>query len=162
MKRFLLACAVLLLGTTAAHGDGGTMLLHQDSGPFTVTVFAAPQPLHVGMADISVMVQDRTNGEVLLDPVIDVALNQEAPVRLLRAQTGNRLLQAAQVRFPRAGQWTLGITVQRGRDVARFRTTCSVEADHSRVVLLWFYLLLPVAVIVLFAVHQVLQARQSR
>ncbi len=138
------------------------MLLHQDSGPFTVTVFAAPQPLHVGMADISVMVQDRNNGEVLLDPMIEVNLDQEAPVRLLRAQTGNRLLQAAQVRFPRAGQWTLGITVQRGRDVARLRATCSVEADHSRVVLLWFYLLLPVAVIVLFAIHQVLQARQSR
>ncbi len=36
------------------------MLLHQDAGAFTVTLFAAPQPLQVGAADFSVMVQDRS------------------------------------------------------------------------------------------------------
>ncbi len=67
--RPLAAVFMLAMGATAAHGDGGTMLLHQDAGPFTITLFAAPQPLQVGTADFSVMVQDRSSGEVLLDPV---------------------------------------------------------------------------------------------
>ena len=62
MKAFRSPGRVLMLGTwaTAAHGDGGPMLLHQDAGAFTITLFAAPQPLHTGEADLSVMVQDRT------------------------------------------------------------------------------------------------------
>ncbi len=162
MKRFLLAMAVVLLGTTTAHGDGGRMLLHQDSGPFTVTLFAAPQPLSVGVADISVMVQDRISGDVLLDPVIDVTLDQQAPVRLSAGQSSNRLLQAATVHFPRAGKWKVEIAIRRGQDVAQLTTECDVEADHSRATLVWFYCLLPAVVIMLFAVHQGLKMRDSR
>ena len=162
MKRLWLAIAVLLLGTTAARGDGGTMLLHQDGGRFTVTLFAAPQPLHVGSADISVMVQDRSSGDVLLDPVIEVTLDQEPPVRLASGQASNRLLQAATVHFSRPGQWAVAITVQRGKDSASFHTECSVEGDHSRAALVWFYLLLPVVVIAVFVVHQGLKMRQAR
>ena len=65
---------MLGMWATAAHGDGGTMLLHQDAGAFTITLFAAPQPLHAGAADLSVLVQDRSSGEVLLDPVIDLTV----------------------------------------------------------------------------------------
>ncbi len=150
MKRFLLATAVLLLGISKAYGDGGAMLLHQDNGPFTLTLFAAPQPLHVGAADLSVLVQDRGSGEVLLDPVIDLTLAQQPPVRLATGQSSNRLLQAATVQFPRAGRWKLEILVQRGKDVARFSTECSVDADYSRAVLVLFYVLLPAVVIVVF------------
>ena len=162
MRRFLLAAATLLMATTAAYGDGGTLLLHQDSGAFTVTVFAAPEPLQVGAADISVMVQDRSSGEVLLDPVIDVALDQQRPVRLTKGHATNRLLQTATVHFSRAGRWRVGITVERGGEVASFRTECSVVANRSRTLLLWFYLVLPVVVIGLFAIHQGLKTRQAR
>ncbi len=70
----LAAFLMLTMGATAARADGGAMLLHQDAGAFTITLFAAPQPLHTGDADLSVMVQDRSNGEVLLDPVIDLTV----------------------------------------------------------------------------------------
>jgi hypothetical protein len=82
MKGFCRLAAVLALGmwATAARGDGGTMLLHQDAGPFTITLFAAPQPLQAGPADLSVMVQDRSSGEVLLDSMIDVSIAPEAAV----------------------------------------------------------------------------------
>ena len=80
------------------------MLLHQDAGAFTITLFAAPQPLHAGAADLSVMVQDRNSGEVLLDPVIDLTVGRkrgrmQQTVRLARGQASNRLLQAATVHF---------------------------------------------------------------
>jgi hypothetical protein len=163
----LAAFLMLAMGATAAHADGGAMLLHQDAGAFTITLFAAPQPLHTGAADISVMVQDRSSGQVLLDPVIDLTLAPPAAnpapqtVRLAKGQASNRLLQASTVHFSSAGKWHLTLAVRRGNDAAQLVTACTVEPDHSRATLVWFYVLLPVAVILLFIIHQVLKLRSE-
>jgi hypothetical protein len=170
MKLFVRLAAVLVLWmwATSARGDGGTMLLHQDAGPFTITLFAAPQPLQVGAADLSVMVQDRNSGEVLLDSAIDLRVAPEAEralqqtVRLSRGQASNRLLQAATVHFSRAGKWRVMLLVRRGNDVASLSTECVVEPNSSRAVLVWFYILLPAGIILLFVVHQGLKLRQKK
>jgi hypothetical protein len=160
MKR-LCPLAAVLLWATAAYGDGGTMLLHQDAGAFTVTLFAAPQPLHTGAADLSVMVQDRSSGEVLLDPTIDITVGSQPAVRLAIGQASNRLLQAAQVDFPKPGKWSLALSIHRGNDVAQLSTECTVEPDRSRATLVWFYVLLPVGIILLFIIHQALKLRSE-
>jgi hypothetical protein len=153
---------------TVARGDGGTMLLHQDSGPFTITLFAAPQPLQVGVADLSVMVQDRSSGDVLLDPAVDLTIAPEAvdaspqTLRLARGQASNRLLQAATVQFPRSGKWRLTLLVSRGGEAVRLSTECTVEPDRSRALLVWFYVLLPAVLILLFAIHQGLKIHQRK
>jgi hypothetical protein len=163
----LAAWLMLVIGVTAARADGGAMLLHQDAGAFTITLFAAPQPLHTGAADLSVMVQDRSNGEVLLDPVIDLTVAPQAAsatpqtVHLSRGQASNRLLQASTVHFSAAGKWRLTLAVRRGSETAQLVTECTVEPDHSRVTLVWFYVLWPVAIILLFVIHQVLQLRSE-
>jgi hypothetical protein len=169
MKALGPLAAMLILGIWAipAHGDGGTILLHQDAGAFSVTLFAAPQPLHAGPTDLSVMVQDRTSGQVLLDPTIDLTIAPEAAgamqqtVRLEKGQASNRLLQAAGVRFPNPGKWRLSLVVRRGTEVAQLSTDCIVEPDRSRAVLVWFYVLLPVGIILLFALHQGLKFRSE-
>ena len=143
------------------------MLLHQDVGAFTVTLFAAPQPLQVGAADLSVMVQDRASGDVLLDPIIDLTIVPETgnamqqTVRLAKGQASNRLLQAATVHFSSAGKWRLMLLIQRGNDVANLSTECTVEPDRSRATLVWFYVLLPVGIILLFVIHQGLKLRSE-
>jgi hypothetical protein len=152
---------MVALWVATARGDGGAMLLHQDAGAFTLTLFAAPQPLEVGTADFSVLVQDRSTGEVLLDPVIDLTVAGET-VRLNRAQVSNRLLQAATVRFSRPGKQRLTLSVRRGTQIAQLNTDCTVEPDGSRVTLVWFYVLLPVPFILLFVTHQVLKLRSER
>jgi hypothetical protein len=159
--RRLAAVFMLAMGTTAAYGDGGTMLLHQDAGAFTITLFAAPQPLEVGTADFSVLVQDRNSGEVLLDPVLDLTV-AGTTVRLTRGQVSNRLLQAAAVHFPAPGKQRLTLAVRRGSEVAQLTTDCTVEPDRSRAALVWFYVLLPVGVIFLFVIHQGLKLRSER
>ncbi len=169
MKVFYPLVALCMLGmwATAAHGDGGTMLLHQDAGAFTITLFAAPQPLQVGPADLSVMVQDRSSGEVLLDPTIDLTVALEATnalqqtARLATGQASNRLLQAATVHFSRAGKWRLRLLVRRGNEVAQLSTGCTVEPDRSRATLVWFYVLLPIGIILLFVIHQALKLRSE-
>lgn len=143
------------------------MLLHQDAGAFTITLFAAPQPLHVGRADMSVLAQDRRSGEVLLDPIMELTVAPPAPgvrpqtVRLARGQASNHLLQGATVNFSSAGKWRLTLRVQRSSDAAQLSTECKVEPDRSRALLVWFYVLLPVGVILLFVVHQVLKHRSE-
>ena len=168
----LAACLLLAIGATPARADGGAMLLHQDAGAFTITLFAAPQPLHTGAADLSVMVQDRSNGEVLLDPVIDLTVVDltvgpqaanatQQTVRLSKGQASNRLLQASTVHFSAAGKWRLILAVHRGNDSAQLSTECTVEPDHSRATLVWFYVLLPLAIILLFILHQALKFRSE-
>lgn len=163
----LAAFLMLTMGATAARADGGAMLLHQDAGAFTITLFAAPQPLHTGAADLSVMVQDRSSGEILLDPVIDLTVAPAAAsatqqtVRLAKGQASNRLLQASTVHFSSAGKWRVTLAVRRGNDTAQLSAECTVEPDHSRARLVWFYVLLPVGIILLFVIHQVLKLRSE-
>ena len=159
--RRLGAVFVMVLWTMAAHGDGGALLLHQDAGAFTVTLFAAPRPILVGTADFSVLVQDRSTGDVLLDPAIDMTI-AASTIRLSRGQVSNRLLQAANVHFRSSGKQHLTLTIQRGNQTAQLGTDITVEPDHSRAALVWFYVLLPVAVISLFVIHQGLKLRSER
>jgi hypothetical protein len=159
--RRLTAVFMLAIGTMAALGDGGTILLHQDAGAFTITVFATPQPLQVGNADFSVLVQDRSTGDVLLDPILDLTVSG-ATVRLTRGQVSNRLLQAATVHLSSPGKLRLTLAVRRGSDVAQLTTDCTVEPDRSRTTLVWFYVLLPVGIILLFVIHQGLKLRSGR
>jgi hypothetical protein len=161
MKALRALAALLLLGLWArvTYADGGTILLHQDAGAFTVTLFAASQPLRVGPADLSVMVQDKASGDVLLDPVVEVTSASQT-VRLQSGQGGNRLVQAGLITYSHPGDWPITLVVQRGNGVARLSTTCRVEADHSRTLLIWFYVLLPAGIIVLFLLHQTLKQRK--
>jgi hypothetical protein len=163
----LAALLMLVMGAAAARADGGAMLLHQDAGAFTITLFAAPQPLRTGDEDLSVMVQDRTSGEVLLDPIIDLTV-APAPlsaspqtVRLAKGQASNRLLQACTVHFSSAGRWHLALLIRRGHDQAQLSTDCTIEPNRSRATLVWFYILLPVGIILLFVIHQVLKLRSE-
>lgn len=170
MKALSPLAAVLALGlwTTAAYGDGGAILLHRDAGPFTITLFAAPQPLATGAADVSVMVQDRGSGDVLLDPTIDVTFGLagtggvQQTVRLAPRKSGNRMLQGANLEFAKAGAWHVTVVVHRGNYVAQVSTECTVEANSSRAMLVWFYVLLPVGLILIFILHQALKQNQAK
>jgi hypothetical protein len=113
------------------------------------------------------MVQDRSSGEVLLDPVIDVSIAPEAlvasqqTVRLATGQASNKLLQAGTVHFSKAGRWRLTLLVHRHNDTARLETECIVQADTARSRLVWFYVLLPLGVILVFIFHQRLKLSQE-
>jgi hypothetical protein len=149
--------ALLLLASWApvSYADGGAVLFRQDAGSFTVTLFAASQPLHAGPADLSVMVQDKATGEVLLDPQVDLTVGGET----VRFQP-NRLMQLATVTFSHAGDWKLKLRVHRGGETAEFTRECTVEPDHSRARIVWFYVLLPVVIILLFLLYQARQHQE--
>src|SRR5262252_4179481 len=68
---------LIMLAPLLAKGDGGIVLSHQAKGPFSVTVFVSPEAARGGLTDVSVLVQSRKSGEVVLDA--DVSLTVELP-----------------------------------------------------------------------------------
>jgi hypothetical protein len=114
----VLVALVSLLAADLARADGGAIRIQRDAGPLRITVFSAPEPLRVGAADLSVMVQSREGGAPVLDAEVELRLEGPPPerpiqVRATREQAANKLLYAASVELPAAGTWRLRATCPR-------------------------------------------------
>ena len=153
----------VVLAPLAAQADGGAVCLHEAAGQFLVTVFVSPYPLRAGPADISVLIQDRQTGGVVLDPAIKLALyplSAKGSHLLTQAKlelATNRLLQAARLELPDPGWWVLNVSVSRGGEEAVLSTTLQVVPGTNRIAVVWPLLLFPPLAIGLFAIHQVLK-----
>jgi hypothetical protein len=145
------------------HAHGGLVQLHQAAGPFVVTVFTAPTPLQAGPVEVSVLVQDRGDGQPVLDGEVSVWLRREdgrtVGGRATRAVAQHQLLYSTVVYLPEAGPWELEVTVTQGRDAARVRGQVSAASPRPSVLAYWRSLSLPPIITTLFAVHQWLQRR---
>jgi hypothetical protein len=158
---------VCLLLSGKASGDGGTVRLKDSTGPFVVTIFTAPEPLRVGVADLSVLVQGRDNGEPILDaqvsirlslPASSVGVGETIAVQATHAQAINKLLYAAAIDLPAAGKATLRVDVRRGAEVT---VSCAlpIAPGPPPFAAVWKYLVMPPAVILVFVLHQWLVRR---
>jgi hypothetical protein len=151
------AVLALLLAAASARGDGGVLRLSQPAGPFEISIFTAPTPLRVGAADVSVMVLARPDREPVLDAQVRVLLragNLERTVAATRAAATNKLLYAAAVDIPAAGQWTLAVHVVSPAGEADVSCAVDVAPPRPPFAAFWPYLVLPAVAVALFAVHQ--------
>ena len=160
MRRALL----LLLAAGVAQADGGTVQIQQDTGPFRITVFSAPEPLRVGSADLSVLVQRRDGDAPVLDAEVAIRLEGPPPAapietRATREAATNKWLQAALVEIPAAGAWRLRVTVRAGGQSADATGALRVM-PRARLRSLWPYLALPPVAVALFAARE--WGRRSR
>ena len=168
MKRVFVALA-LASAAVMAHADGGRLQLRQAAGPFVVSLFTTPESLAVGPADLSVLVEEQGGSGVLLDPDVVLTLTPEddassAPViaHLSHAHAANRLLQDAVVQLPRAGRWRAVIHVRENGREASVATELTVANYSARRGAVWFFAVLPVCAIALFAWVQVAKQRARR
>ena len=156
--RGLLLVTPLLMFGSMAHADGGFVELHQESGQFLVTVFTSPGPLRVGPIDISVLVQDRSNGQPLLDGEVSVQLSKEGEMTLAERATRevaqNKLLYSALVHLPEAGQWEMEVTIKQGKETARILGQVSATASPPFLLSYWRGLSLPPIIVAAFALNQ--------
>ncbi len=112
-----LALWIVLLSTSFAVGDGGTLRLSRDAGGLRISVFTSPTPPRVGTIDVSVLVQDAKSGAVHLGrPVRVRAWPADEPAHTVEATASydlatNKLLQAAHLELDRPGLWHLAVTV---------------------------------------------------
>jgi hypothetical protein len=163
MRTIMTLVVSAMLAPLIAHADGGTVCLREASGPFLVTVFVAPAPLRAGPIDMSVLVQDRKTGEVILDATVELAiepLSGENPRRIARPtreQATNKLLKAVRIDLPAPGWWALRVFVSRGQEEGVLATRFQVAPATSRASAVWPFLLFPLFAIAVFALHQTLR-----
>lgn len=157
---------LVLVGAAAVRADGGWVCAKQPVGGWIVSIFVAPVPVRAGPIDVSVMVQD-ANGEMpILDADVSLVVSSSAlgaqPLTLAatRAQASNKLLYAAQLILPAAGQWKIEANVARGAETVKGSCALIAEAAPPPILAYWPYLALPPVVIVLFILNQWLGAER--
>jgi len=147
------AAALLALAAASARGDGGRMRLRQTSGPFALTVFTAPEPLAVGPADVSVLVQDAATGDVVLDADVEVRVRAPRGEAFLERRTSrgrNRLLRAASVDFDAPGRWDYEVLVRTASASGEIRGTLDIAPAVARWHTAWPFLAAPPIAVALF------------
>jgi hypothetical protein len=159
---------VLAIAASSAHADGGRLQMRQAAGPFVVSLFTAPESLAVGSADLSAMVEEQASGEVLLDADVVIVLTSEdagsapAIAHLSHAHATNRLLQDAVVQLPHAGRWHAVIHIRQAGREASVATDLTVANYSARRGTVWFFAILPICVVALFAWMQLAKQRARR
>jgi len=173
-----------MLAPWCVKGDGGVVQLRESQGPFSVTVFAAPETTRDGLTDVSVLVQWEKNGEVVLDADVSLALDSpstltmdrseplcgvspsatavqsadkgepRASVPATRERASNKLLYAAALKLNTTGRTRLRVNVVRGAESASFDCPLLVTPTSAKLAVLWPCLAFPPIAIMAFAMNQ--------
>ena len=141
--------AALLLLSLPSFGDGGKVLLRQESGLYTVTVFLAA-------ADLSVLVQDRAT----LQPVLDADVVIRVGETLLKAthdQAQNKLLYATTLPTDESGERDFTVDVNHG---TVFSGMVNVAPPAAMLASNWEYVAVPPVLILVFAIREWLVRRR--
>lgn len=156
LRPLLCLLAWLIVLPAVAKADAGAMRASRRQGKLRLTVFSDPSPLRVGLADVSLLVQNVETGELLYPPAV-IELSRvgqtSSPVRYhaTRAMATNKLFQAAQFNLPQAGLWTAAVTIDgpSGKIQTDFDLDVAEELPQWRSLWLWYCW--PFGVVVLFA-----------
>jgi hypothetical protein len=154
----LLLCLLtgLIVVPAVARADAGAVRASQRQGKLRLTVFSNPTPLRVGLADVSLLVQNVETGEQLYPPA-EIELSRPGqtspPVRYhaTRDSATNKLFQAAQVNLPQAGLWTAAMTIDGPTGKIQFRFDLDVAEELPQWRSLWLWYCWPFLVVALFA-----------
>jgi hypothetical protein len=162
MRALRCACALAILATPL-FADGGEVLSRQESGPFVITVFAAPVPLRAGPLDLSVLVQTRNALEPVLNGEVSIRLDgaSEIQVTASRSKAQNKLLYAAALEIPQPGEWKYTVSVQSVVGNAAISGGFQAGQLPPPLASYGFYLAIPLVLIAIFVLHQWLSRRSA-
>jgi hypothetical protein len=159
---------VVHLAGAVAWADGGTVVLAERVGDYQITVLGSPAPLHVGAADLSVLVQDAATGQPVDGLSVTLCLVPEGGLpadglrlEATRAAATNKLFYATQFELPTAGRWTLTAVVgPRGGETTEPNAAATIEGPLEvagpppRWVELWPWIGWPAVAVALFALRE--------
>lgn len=166
MKQLLLL-TVAIAAQVSAWADGGALCFRKQAGGLVISVFTSPSPLSIGVADISVLVQNQDGLDPLLDADVHAILRDDSSgvefqARLTREQARNKLLYAAPVMFSRPGRWQIAVTVERNTKQSYATGILEVTSGQHKAVSYAGYIAFPPVMIVLFVIRERLISRRSR
>jgi hypothetical protein len=148
--------------------DGGALLVRQNAGPLTISIFSSPEPLRVGTGDLSVMVQRSNDKSTVLDATVKLHLTHKTPdgisevfVPATHAKATNKLLYASQVNLTAEGPWKLVTTVDSKIGNAEVAANIDVMPAEPRIIAYWPYFAVVPLIIILFAINQWLKAKRK-
>jgi len=174
---------LLLASARMSWADGGTIQFQGDAGTFHVTVFTQPPILHAGLIDVTLLLQERSDLNPLLDAKVRFdlaaqdsatqpapwmppvcAMNKTADLSDVPAKLGhgeNRLLYGSVVQIPNSGHWRLRARIQRGTESAEIETLLNVAPVPLPPLAYWHLFLLVPAGILGFVLHQMARGRRT-
>ena len=159
--------AALVLTAALLLADGGALILRSQAGPLLISVFSSPQPLRVGLADLSVMVQQATDQAAVLDAHVTVHLTQKGPTGIVEVispakheNATNKLLYAARMHLPSAGSWRLVIQAESSKGEAQVTGNLKVLGPQPPLLTYWPYFAVIPVIVILFVVNQILKNRR--
>jgi hypothetical protein len=179
----IILCGVFLAAARMTWADGGAIQFQGDAGPFCATIFTQPPILRAGLIDVTMLLQDRSHLNPLLDAKVtfDVtlqessagqttpwmppacAMNKAADLSDIPALLGhgeNHLLYGSFVQIPRSGLWQLKAHIQRGAETAEIAALLRVAPPPPPLLAYWhLWLLLPTGILG-FVLHQTARGRR--
>ncbi len=152
----------------AARGDGGTLREWRRLDNYEIAVFTDPTPCVTGPVDISVLLLDPATGEPIPEArvaveVIPVGQSDIGANGLATAEAAtNKLLRAAVLDLHAPGRCEVTVAVDgpRGRARVQFGLDVADRSTSRPGILGW--ILWPLPIIALYAVHRRLVGRKER
>ncbi len=157
-----------LLSARFLLADGGTLILRQQAGPLTISIFSSPQPLRVGPGDLSVMVQKTLDKSTVLDARVSFRLTHAtsegisevfAPAN--HAGATNKLLYAARVNIPAQGAWKFVTNIDSKFGKAEVAGQIDVLPPQAPIAAYWPYFAVVPLLIILFVINQWLRSKRD-
>ncbi|PWU08896.1 MAG: hypothetical protein C5B47_04055 [Verrucomicrobia bacterium] len=173
---FSLLTLVTLIGGRA-FADGGTVQMSEERGPYRITVFSTSAVVRAGPEDISVLIQDRKTNQPLLNGEVRLSLRRAdeksaapnevwvPPCCRMKSSGGldkieathevatNKLLYAATVTLPEAGEWEIKVAVKASGSEATISGKLRVSPPAPPVLAYWPFFLLPIVSIAAYVLH---------
>jgi hypothetical protein len=189
MRTRLIFLLLLFLARTS-WADGGAIQYQGDAGPFHVTVFTLPPILSSGPVDVTVLIQDRSKLDPLLDARVTLdltaqtgsdggkaflkknawappacALNVPASLSNIPAKLNhgeNRLLYGALVQVPYSGIWKLRVNIQRNFETESVETLFKVNSPAPPPLAYWQLFILPPIAVFGFILNRRARSRSQK
>jgi hypothetical protein len=157
---------LMLFLARASWADGGAIQFQGDAGSFHVTVFTLPAILSAGAVDVTVLIQDRSKLNPLLDARVTLDLSPQSgnvlkkeawsppacPLSVPASLAGiaarlnhgeNRLLYGALTQVPYSGIWKLKINIQLDSETESVSTLLKVNPPAPPPLAYWQLFSLP-------------------
>jgi hypothetical protein len=179
---------ILGLSSNGVRADGGILRVNQAQGPFVVSILTGSELRQDRPEDVSVMIQGRYSGEVILDANVNLTFtppatsiaepheeicgvsgkaapephSEQFTVAATRRQASNKFLYAAPVEFGTTGPWHLQAFIERGGDAVKIGCSLPVGSPTRNFIGLFPYLILPPLVVALFTLNQCLREQSLK
>ena len=148
-----------LLAASPLWADGGAVRWSQREGNYQITVLTAPTPLRAGPIDISVLVQNAENYELVREGRVAVTAtprvhraNAICRVATTEAAT-NKLYRATEFELREPGWWDVELSIDGPLGSAHTQFEMEAAPPLPIWLAMWPWFCWPAFIIVLFGVH---------